>query len=196
MDTQPAQPDQTSTPSLIWDMYKSLTDQCAHFNSLESTYRSLTSTWLLATFGGIGFVLQEQASLTLYVPYLIAAIAYAGAAGVLLLWLLDLGVYHKLLSSAFSEQLRLEKQNTWLPQVAHKMMETQKGIGVVPRVVWFYIGTYSVLAGIGSVAIVHAVFGASAVWMILLLTLVAIGITVAPVVYKMRAEAVPSEATR
>lgn len=193
MDTQP---DQTSAPTLIWDMYKSLTEQCAHFNSLESTYRSLTSTWLLATFGGIGFVLQEQASLKLYVPYLIAAIAFAGAAGVLLLWLLDLGVYHKLLSSAFSEQLRLEKQNPWLPQVAHKMMETQKGIGVVPRVVWFYIGTYSALAGIGSVAIVHAVFGAPTVWLMLLLTLVAIGITVVPVVYKMRAEAAPSEATR
>jgi hypothetical protein len=81
---------------LVWNIYKNLTAQCEHFNTLESTYRALASTWLLAAFAGIGFILKDiHSERELYV----AAIAAAGAVGILLLWLLDLMVYHRLLTN-------------------------------------------------------------------------------------------------
>jgi len=44
---------------LVLDMYKHLAEQSQHFNGIESTYRTLASTWLLASFGGMGFILKD-----------------------------------------------------------------------------------------------------------------------------------------
>ncbi len=141
-----------ASEDLVWDIYKSLTEQCEHFNSLESTYRTLASTWLLAAFAGIGFILKDIDSQ--HGPLFIAAVAGAAAVGIFLLWLLDIMVYHRLLGAAFAEQMALEKRHKWLPQVAHGMMGAHGGSGVVPKVVWFYIASYTLLIGIGSVALV------------------------------------------
>lgn len=56
MGDEPVTPE---SPALVWQMYSGLTEQCQHFNTLESSYRTLASTWLLAAFGGIGFLLKE-----------------------------------------------------------------------------------------------------------------------------------------
>jgi len=140
-------------------MYKSLTDQCEHFNSLESTYRTLASTWLLAAFAGIGFILKDIQSK--HALLLIALVAGAAAIGIFLLWLLDLMVYHRLLSAAFAERLALENRYPWLPQVAHGMMDAHGGAGVVPKIVWFYIASYILLIGIASAALVFGIFPTS-----------------------------------
>src|SRR5512134_877134 len=116
-----------ASPDLVWKIYSGLSEECRHFNGLQSTYRSLASTWLLATFAGIGFVLKD-----IHTPYshlFIGGIALAGALGILMLWLLDLKVYHLLLAAAFAEQLRLERKYDWLPRMAHSMMAGQKGQG-------------------------------------------------------------------
>jgi hypothetical protein len=112
-----------------------------HFNELESRYRTFASTWLLATFAGVGFVLSEQV-LTLHIDrlLLVAGIGLAGAVGIALLWNLDLMVYHQLLAANFHAGIALERANPWLPQVRTNMLESQGGRGVLPRVVWFYIG--------------------------------------------------------
>jgi len=143
--------------AMVWEIYKNLTEQCEHFNGIESTYRTLTSTWLLAAFGAIGFVMKDLQG----DPLLIGAIASGAAIGIYLLWTLDLLVYHRLLGAAFAELLALENRNAWLPQVAHGMMNAEDGVGVVPRVVWFYIATYAVLVAIASVALVR---GAEPQW--------------------------------
>ena len=148
-----------ASENLVWDMYKNLTEQCQHFNSIESTYRTLASTWLLAAFAGIGFILTDIEPDN--AQFFIAAVASAAAAGIFLLWLLDLMVYHRLLAAAFAEQMAMEKQYEWLPQVGHGMMAAHKGAGVVPRVVWFYIASYMLLIGIASVALI---LGAAPNW--------------------------------
>jgi len=148
-----------ASENLVWDMYKNLTEQCQHFNSIESTYRTLASTWLLAAFAGTGFILKELHAEN--PGFFIAAVAGAAAVGIFLLWLLDLMVYHRLLAAAFAEQMALENQHEWLPQVAHGMMAAHNGAGVVPRVVWFYIASYTLLIGIASVALV---LGAAPSW--------------------------------
>src|SRR5438874_459210 len=124
-----------SSPQLIWDMYLALVQECHHFNALESTYRTLASTWLLAAFAGIGYILTSVHAGT---ELLISGLSAAGAAGIVLLWVLDMLVYHRLLGAAFSEQLGFEERHSWLPQVAHEMVEMHGG-DIVAKVVWFYI---------------------------------------------------------
>ena len=175
----------TSAEDFVWDVYKHLAGQCAHFNTIESTYRALASTWLLAAFAGIGFVLKDVDSE--YGPLYIAAIAAAAAAGVFLLWLMDLMVYHRLLGAAFGEQLELETRHAWLPQVAHRMMRAHGGAGVVPRIVWFYVASYALLVAIASAA---AVRGVAPAWSLSsqLLTMTAcfaiLGVAVAVYMYR------------
>lgn len=137
---------------LPWEMYKSLVAQSEHFNGLESTYRTLASTWLLAAFGGIGFILKDVPD---YAGLLVAAVSAAAAAGIFLLWLMDLMVYHRLLGAVFAVQGALEDRHPWLPQTAHGMMRAHDNAGVVPKIVWFYVVSYLILVGIASVALVR-----------------------------------------
>jgi hypothetical protein len=125
----------------VWRVCEELGTAERHFNELESRYRTLASTWLLATFAGVGFVLSEQV-LALHIDRLIlvGGIGLAGAIGIALLWNLDLMVYHQLLAANFYAGITLERAHPWLPQVRNAMLESQRGLGVLPRVVWFYMG--------------------------------------------------------
>jgi hypothetical protein len=88
---------------LVLDMYKHLAEQSQHFNGIESTYRTLASTWLLASFGGMGFILKDLDQYKGQQALFIAAVAVAAAVGIVLLWLMDLRVYHRLLAAAGSQ---------------------------------------------------------------------------------------------
>jgi hypothetical protein len=138
----------------VWATILEIGAQERHFNELQSRYRSLASTWLLATFAAIGFVLSTQ---TLELPFprelAVVGLALAGTAGIAMLWNLDVMVYHQLLSAAFAEGLRLERDHAWLPRVRANMMRTQNNRGVLPRVVGFYIGGVVVLLLIGGSAL-------------------------------------------
>jgi hypothetical protein len=137
----------------VWAMLVELGAIERHFNDLENRYRGLASTWLLATFAAVGFVLSTQ---TLELPFdrelAVVALGLAGATGITLLWNLDLMVCHQLLDAAFFEGLRLERECPWLPPVRQNMMRTQGNRGVLPRVVWFYIGASAVLLLIAGAA--------------------------------------------
>jgi hypothetical protein len=137
--------------SLIWQIYDGLGKQCQHFNSLETHYRALASTWLLAAFAGIGFVAKEVHGEVVWL--FVLGISAAAALGILMLWLVDLMVYHRLLDATFAEQLAMEARYPWLPQASHRMLDTQSNRSVVPRVVWFYICVYAVLVAIVAIAL-------------------------------------------
>lgn len=152
-----------------------------HFNEMQSRYRAPASTWLLATFVGVGFILSQE---TLDVPVsrelAVAMLALFGAFGIGLLWNLDLMVYHRLQDAVFAAGLRLEINNRQLPPVRRNMMRT--GIhGVLPRVISFYLGASGVLLLISLTGFVvwmvgvlpvgariAAVFAAVAAWSCLL----------------------------
>jgi hypothetical protein len=122
----------------VTELNKSLTDQEKHFNTLCGEYRKLASVWLLATFSAIGFALSQKQNLPMPPELFIALIGYAGIMGMLALWNMDIGVYHRLLDACFTEGLKLEEQYPALPQVRHNMMKLHAGRGVQPRVNWFY----------------------------------------------------------
>lgn len=76
-------------------------------------------------------------------------IAIAGFVGIMLLWLVDLMVYHRLFDSCFIEELILEERYAWLSPFRHNMMATMGGEGMLFRLVGFYIGFGIILLLIG-----------------------------------------------
>ncbi len=94
-----------------------------HFNSIQSHYRILASTWLLALFAGVGFLLTaDQRDLPVAAGYVIAALGALAAVGLVVLWILDLLVYQALLRAWFDAGVRLEHENPPLPQVRSRML--------------------------------------------------------------------------
>ena len=125
---------------LAWDILKELGSAERHFNTLEAEYRKLASIWLLAGFAGMGFILKENPAITIPPEVIVFAIGVATSIGILLLWIVDLLVYHRLLNACFEEALRIEKSHLQLPQVRSGMKATQGESKVVTtRLRWFYI---------------------------------------------------------
>ena len=137
----------------VLELFIELGDLERHFNELESRYRSLASTWLLAAFAGIAFVISEPIDISFDRLLAITGIGIAGSIGIMLLWNLDLMVYHKLLNAVFIEGLELEEKYKWLPAVRTNMKALHGGTGVEPRIVWFYVGGTSVLLMISGLSL-------------------------------------------
>jgi hypothetical protein len=134
----------------IWEVYAEIGASERHFNNLEHQYRLLASTWLLATFVAMGYVLinlevSKGDWLSPHRDLVIAGIALLGAIGIRLIWILDVRVYHQLLDACFVEGLRLEHKNDWLPSVRLNMYLTQRGGTVTPNIAIFYVGCTTVL---------------------------------------------------
>ncbi len=69
------------------------------------------------------------------------AIGLAGAVGIVLLWIVDLLVYHRLLHAAFVQGLALERYYVWMPPLRTGVDTEFRTRDVVPRVIWFYVGS-------------------------------------------------------
>jgi hypothetical protein len=122
-----------------------------HFNTLQMSYRTLASTWLLAAFGAAGLIItKSDVRLPFSQLYVGTLVGIAGAVGIVLLWVLDILVYNQLLDACFDVGYRLEKTYKWLPPARMKMKRTQGDRGVSPRVVWFYV------AGVASMFVLAA----------------------------------------
>jgi hypothetical protein len=89
-----------SEESLV-KLYLAIGETERHFNTIQSNYRLLASTWTLACLGGIGFVLtSEKITIPLERPLICLGIALSGSVSILILWLVDIRVYQRLLSRA------------------------------------------------------------------------------------------------
>jgi hypothetical protein len=138
----------------VWSLVQELSLAERHFNEMETRYRALASTWLLAAFAGIGFVAsRSQLGIKLSHWLIIAIIGLAGTIGILLLWNLDLLVYHQLLDVNFEEARRLEDMYSWLPRTRSRMVQLMPGPGVLRRVVLFYMGGVDTLLGVSGLAL-------------------------------------------
>ena len=140
-----------------------LTASEKHFDGMKSTCRALASTWLLATFGALGFVLTEDLHGVLSLKVIALGLGMCGATGIFLLWMLDLLVYHRLLDASFMEGLRLEAGFPQAPQVRHRMVASQPGGQTTFYEVWFYIGGVAAPIVISGALFVHASFADGAI---------------------------------
>ncbi|WP_405783191.1 hypothetical protein OG512_30380 [Streptomyces sp. NBC_01378] len=116
-----------------------------HFNELQSKYRTLSSTWLLATFAGIGFILAKNIGFPGGKYVAASCLATAGAFGIGLLWSIDLKVYHRLLEAVFREALRVERNCTAIPPMRLAMSRLVENQAVPKRCARFYLGGIAVL---------------------------------------------------
>ena len=117
----------TSEDSLV-KLYIAIGDAERHFNTIQSNYRLLASTWTLACLGGIRFVLTtQQINIGLERSLICIGIALSGALSILILWLIDIHVYQRLLSEFYNEGRVMEAAMPWLPQVRLQTRRRFKG---------------------------------------------------------------------
>jgi hypothetical protein len=121
-------------------------------SNIQSSYRTLASTWMLAAFAGIGVVISTKGEFAFPIPreFLVVVIALAGAIGLGLLWVLDLLFYQRLLDAAYIEAKDLEDRHRWLPQPRKTMRKLLGGKGL-RIVLWYYIALIEVMVFIGGV---------------------------------------------
>jgi hypothetical protein len=137
-----APPGHTSNKDIfdnVWKIVQECGEEERHFNTLQSVYRGVASSWLLATFGAVGFLLFDKDGHIAH-PWMAAAVCILGSFGVSLLWMLDLHIYHRLLVAAFDQGLALESKFKWLPQIRNTMLKHTKG-AVRKRLAWYYFFT-------------------------------------------------------
>ncbi len=100
------------------------------FNSSSAGIRGLSSAWLLASLGAIGWLLSSyRETWPLPVGFLIVVVATLGCIGLITLWVMDQLVFHRLLNSVFLVGLKIEKDDKEIPPIRSMMMKTQEGLG-------------------------------------------------------------------
>ncbi len=136
------------TFEMVWAVVKECGEEERHFNNLQGVYRSIASTWLLGTFGAVGYLLfNKEPSPKDHHELLASLICLAGAFGVSMLWMLDLGVYHRLLVAVFEEGHELENEFQWLPRFRTNMAVRQRlqEDPVLKKLGYYYLGTIGVV---------------------------------------------------
>lgn len=114
-------------------------DKEEHFNQLQTDYRKLASTWLLAAFGACGYSLKSTADLPFDEWYFVFGICLAASAGLGILWLMDLKVYQTLLGAFFIQGVLLElKYDSWLLPIRINIVLSQKTGEIVSKVQYYY----------------------------------------------------------
>ncbi|MEE9555577.1 MAG: hypothetical protein V3W18_14920 [candidate division Zixibacteria bacterium] len=117
-----------------------------HFNKMETEIRKLASVWLLASLGAIAFFVRGAylgeggETITMLPPKaLISIICMMGTIGLLVLWILDQMVYHRLLNAVFLLGLRMEYLHESLPPIRTLMFLFSRRLGMSRYLRWYYL---------------------------------------------------------
>ena len=138
----------------LMEIYNHIGEEERHFNGIELEYRKLASHWLLATLGAIGFLLSKKEDLPINIWALVIGICIVASVGILVIWFLDMKVYHELLHSAFREGVRLEREfSQLLPQIRNNMVKSQLGGDIIKRVMLYYFFSIMLLAVLANISV-------------------------------------------
>jgi hypothetical protein len=138
----------------LMEIYNHIGEEERHFNGLELEYRKLASHWLLATLGSIGFLLSKKEDVPINIWALVIGICIAASVGILVIWFLDMKVYHELLHSAFREGVQLEREfPQLLPQIRNNMVKSQLGGDIIKRVMLYYFFSIMLLAVLANISV-------------------------------------------
>ena len=99
----------------------------------------------------IGFCLSNNVNPAINKDVLILGIAFAGALGIMLLWIIDVLVYHKLLDAYIVTGHELERHYKWLPPNRMRMRASQGAKGIFPYTVLFYAIPIFILCMVGTI---------------------------------------------
>ena len=126
--------------------YRQIAVSLQHYNRIQTTYRTFTSTWLLATFFGIGYTLSSlEVNLPFHPLVITAFICLASATGVSLVWYMDLIICEQHIAALVVDGMELEKKHNWLPQFYHTVNKMSKLLGYVTLKGVFYVGCFVIL---------------------------------------------------
>ena len=137
----------------LWAIMCELGEQQRHFNGLQSHYRTMASTWLLASIAAVGLVYSDKVKIPVPAEIVVMSIGLAGAFGIVLLWMLDLLVYHELLVANYEVAKEYERDYQWLPQVRATYKAMRRGPAVRVRASRFYIGSAQLLTFVAAAAV-------------------------------------------
>ncbi len=113
-----------------------------HYDSVQTFYRIMTSTVMLATFAAIGFCLSTKDPAVFFGRLLVVMyLCLISITAITILWRLDLIFTERLFLGNFFNAVLLEKENPWLPKVHLNMIKGTSHHGAPARKVWFYIGS-------------------------------------------------------
>lgn len=141
------------------ESYKAIASYEHHFNSMETELRKLASVWLLAALGAVAFLVRQKVDGALLDPkLLIAMVGLMGNAGLLVLWILDQMVYHRLLNSVFLLGVRLEYRHRSLPPIRTLMMLFSRKRGMARFLRLFY---FIPMCGLAAVSVIAGVLQAA-----------------------------------
>lgn len=135
-------------------IYNHIGEEERHFNTIEMEYRKLASQWLLVSLGAVGFILSKKELVPINSWGLVIGICLAATVGILVLWLLDLKVYHELLHGAFKEGVLLENEFPQiLPQIRNNMVKSQTGGDIITKVILYYFFSVLLLVMIANISV-------------------------------------------
>jgi len=138
----------------LMEIYNHIGEEERHFNGLELEYRKLASHWLLVTLGAIGFVLSKKEVVPVNIWVLVIGICIAASVGILVIWFLDMKVYHELLHAAFREGVQLEREfPQLLPQIRNNMVKSQLGGDIIRRVMLYYFFSIMLLVVVANISV-------------------------------------------
>ncbi len=135
----------------LCNVYAQLLAGGRHYGELQTQYRIIASTWLLATFAAIGFLLSADNILPFDHLLGVVLISNIGIVGIYLIWYEDTVIQELLLDLFVIDAVRLENQNKWLPQVHNRFIRLSKGETVKEM---FFIGCKTILLFIMGLSLV------------------------------------------
>jgi len=130
----------------IYEKYKRMQVYEHHFNTLETEIRKLASVWLLAALGAIAYLIKglylgdnDASKVIINAELLISIVGLMGTFGLLILWILDQMVYHRLLNSVFLMGLRMEFKHKELPPIRTLMVLFSQKHGMARYMKFYYL---------------------------------------------------------
>jgi len=136
----------TESKLITYGIYSHILESFQHYNRIQVTYRTFVSTWILATFIGIGYSLSSlEVDLPVHPLIIVTLICFASFCGISLIYYMDLIVTERSIVVLVHESLEMEKKNPWLPQVIHTCDEINHLLGYVNMKSIFYLGCYMIL---------------------------------------------------
>lgn len=152
-----------------FEMLKLITGAEHHFNNLTFNIRALASTWLLATFAGIGWILkdwEDTGSVQIVdKPDLIIALCIGSSIGIFVLWIMDLKVYQELLNVWFDAREMYEDDIKY-PAIRKNMKDLFETGRAVYLIKFYYLVTCTAPLLIAAY-IAHKKINCTSFWVVL-----------------------------
>lgn len=150
---------------LIYGAYSKLLSGGRYHGTIQANYRLIASTWLLATFAAIGFLLSKDNILPFNHLIAVPIACSLGIIGLYLIWYEDTFVQELLLDINVVEALELENEYPWLPQMHHRFLNLYQNTNARYVKVLFFIGCKSILFFIMAVSLGIYLYKISILWM-------------------------------